>query len=82
MVHCWRGGGPKRDRGIKRHVYGRHGVREYWIVDPDALTVEVIVNQDGHMETWGLLGAGDRVESPVLRGLDLKVDELLDKPAK
>ncbi|MSQ07289.1 MAG: Uma2 family endonuclease, partial [Dehalococcoidia bacterium] len=27
------------DRGYKRRVYGRHGVREYWIVDPVGETI-------------------------------------------
>ena len=30
-----------RDRGYKRHLYGRHGVHEYWVLDPAARTVEV-----------------------------------------
>lgn len=29
-----------RDRGIKFEDYAAHGVREYWILDPDARTVE------------------------------------------
>lgn len=31
----------ERDRGIKRRLYGRQGVEEYWIVDPDERSVEV-----------------------------------------
>ena len=30
-----------RDRGIKRKLYQRQGVEQYWIVDPDSQTVEV-----------------------------------------
>ncbi len=31
----------ERDRGYKRELYGRHGVAEYWLVDPMAETVSV-----------------------------------------
>ena len=30
-----------RDRGYKRQLYGRHGVTEYWLVDPTAETVSI-----------------------------------------
>lgn len=72
----------QRDQVIKRRLYGRHGVREYWIVDPDTLTVEVSVNIGGRMETLGLFAPGDRLESQVLSGLDLAVAELLTYPPK
>lgn len=65
-----------RDRGIKRRLYGRHGVKEYWIVDPDAQTVEVAVNVGGRLDTLGLYGPGDRVLSRVLPNLDLAIDDL------
>jgi len=32
----------KRDLGIKRSLYAKYGVREYWIVDPENKTVSVL----------------------------------------
>jgi Uma2 family endonuclease len=34
---------PSRDTVRKLGIYARHGVREYWIVDPDADRIEVFV---------------------------------------
>lgn len=65
-----------RDRGIKRQLYGRYGVREYWIVDPDSRTLELTVLQSGELQTWRVFRSGDRVESPLLPGFVLVLDEL------
>lgn len=35
-----------RDRKIKRDLYERHGVREYWIVDGHENTIEVYLLND------------------------------------
>ena len=37
----------KNDRGHKKDVYERHGVREYWIVDPANRAVEQYVLENG-----------------------------------
>ena len=37
----------KRDRGYKKDLYARCGVREYWIVSPESRSVEVYLLQDG-----------------------------------
>ena len=48
----------KRDVGIKKDVYERNGVREYWIIDPWRETIDVYLIRegkyelDGHYENW------------------------------
>lgn len=37
----------KRDRGIKKELYEKHGVREYWIVNPSEKSIEVYLLKDG-----------------------------------
>jgi len=41
MVEVLSRGTAKRDRGYKKDLYERCGVREYWIVDPDSRSVDV-----------------------------------------
>ena len=44
----------KRDTGIKKDVYERNGVKEYWMIDPWRETVEVYLLRDGKYEFGGL----------------------------
>ena len=40
----------KNDRGLKKEAYGRCGVREYWIVNPEDKTAEVYLPAEGRLE--------------------------------
>jgi Uma2 family endonuclease len=46
-------GSARRDRGLKRAVYERAGVPEYWVVDPVARTVERHLLEDGKYAARG-----------------------------
>ena len=65
-----------KDRGSKRELYGRHGVAEYWLVDPIAETVSI------HRQRGGVLAATDTfsrrqtLRSPLLAGLELRLDDI------
>lgn len=39
----------KRDRGYKKDVYAKCGVREYWLVNPTDKSVEIYLPQDGDL---------------------------------
>jgi Uma2 family endonuclease len=62
------------DRGHKLLLYGRHGVREYWLVDPDAETVEVLVGSGQGLARQAAYGRGQTLSSPLLDGLAIGLD--------
>ncbi len=57
-----------RDRGPKRELYHRHGVREYWLVDPDGQAVEVLARGADGFVLAGTFQPGDSLASPLLPG--------------
>jgi Uma2 family endonuclease len=67
------------DRQEKYRAYEAAGVREYWIVDPQAKTIEVFVLEQGTYTLVGKWGAGQRAPSQVLRGFEIAVDEVLQE---
>lgn len=67
-----------RDRVVKRDLYARHGVPEYWIVDPDARTVEVLKLAGGAYALHAVFEPGDTIASPVLPDLRLAVEAVLE----
>jgi len=66
------------DKTQKRDLYARFGVREYWLVSPEAGTVEVLVLREGAFERLGLFGSGDQVKSEVFSGLSFKTDAVFE----
>ena len=66
---------PEHDRVRKRAVYARGGVREYWLVDPGARTIEVLVLDGGEYGTHARAGGDDLVTSTVLPGLSFPASE-------
>ena len=43
----------KRDVGIKKDIYERNGVREYWIINPYSEAIDVYLLRDGKYELDG-----------------------------
>jgi Uma2 family endonuclease len=57
-----------RDRMTKREIYARHGIPEYWIVDPDARRVTVLFDpRDGRYHAE--MVSTDFARSVVIPGL-------------
>ena len=66
-----------RDRGEKRDIYEQNGVREYWIVDPEAGELTAFSHRDGRFDGGRVCARGGRFESGVLPGLHFDVASVL-----
>ena len=65
-----------RDRHYKKTLYARHGVREYWIVDPKGKAVEVYTLGKKGFELAKMYRANEILESPLLPGLKVDLGEV------
>lgn len=69
-------GTRRRDKGLKRNLYERVGVEEYWLIDPDQ--DEVMVHRRGTtgFEHVVRLSRAEVLTTPVLPGLDLPLERV------
>jgi Uma2 family endonuclease len=69
-------GGRNRDRIEKRDLYEQHGVKEYWIIDPEPQTADVLVWVNGRFELAMRSGVGQIAASRLLPGFETSLDYL------
>jgi Uma2 family endonuclease len=63
----------KRDETIKRRLYEKFGVDEYWVIDPELDTIKVYRRENERYERSAELSLerGDVLTTPLLPGLNL-----------
>jgi Uma2 family endonuclease len=71
-------GTRKRDETIKRRLYERSGVTEYWFVDPEVDVVRIYRNEGGRFQPVVELSreSGDVLTTPLLPGFELVLTRL------
>ena len=68
----------RADRFLKLNEYQRAGVREYWIIDPNAKSVADYVLQDGRFSLHAYYDDGDTVEVSSLNSCQINLNALFD----
>jgi Uma2 family endonuclease len=73
-------GTRKRDETIKRRLYEREGVSEYWVVDPEVDVVRVYRLEGGRFERAVELTreTGDILTTPLLPGLEMPLARIFE----
>jgi Uma2 family endonuclease len=66
----------RRDLLVKRQLYGKYGVSEYWIVDPENRLVEIYRAQNDRLEAIATLRNSDKISTPLLPDLELIVSSI------
>jgi Uma2 family endonuclease len=69
-----------RDRGVKFADFEAHGVREYWIIDPESKTLEQYVMKEGRFVLEMKSGSGE-VRSTAVPGFVIPVAAIFDDAA-
>jgi Uma2 family endonuclease len=78
VIEILSAGTRAKDLEIKRKTYASFGIQEYWVVDPEADTIEVLAWSELGYVSDGLCGKSDRVSSPLLPELNLPLSQVFE----
>lgn len=66
----------KMDRGKKSKLYLKHGVKEYWLVNPADQLVEVFIPGEHDWNRTGVYDETETLKSILLNGLQIKLRDV------
>ena len=67
-----------RDLMVKRQLYAKYGVKEYWIVDSENSSVLIFRLREQTLEEVVALTGNDKLTSSLLPGFQLKVTAIFN----
>ncbi|MDN5311770.1 MAG: hypothetical protein PWQ68_743 [Thermoanaerobacteraceae bacterium] len=60
----------------KARIYAKHGVKEYWVVDPMEKSVEIYKNNDGTFELVQKAEGEGNIKSLILPGFEIELQHI------
>ncbi len=66
----------ERDKTVKRRLYAQRGVKEYWLVGPNAATTTVLILREDSYQQVGFYRQGQNLTSPTLHGFTVNLSEI------
>jgi Uma2 family endonuclease len=66
----------RRDLDLKRRRYARAGIGDYWIVVPDARTLQALHLEGAEYSAVGTFGPGSVFRPDLFPGLEIPIDDL------
>jgi Uma2 family endonuclease len=72
----------RRDRMVKLQLYSKHGVPEYWIVDPGSLAVEQYLSDGSSLKLMQTLQNDDVLSSSAIPGFSCLITEIFKRIGK
>ena len=67
------------DRGDKKDIYEKYGVREYWLVDPKKKSVEVYSFAEQQFKLVQYFEETGTIQSIVLAGFKIKLEKIFEE---
>ncbi len=64
------------DSVIKKEVYERYGVKEFWLVFPEEKVIQVYINDKGRYRLFNFAEQKGTVKSQLLDGFEINVEEV------
>jgi len=61
----------KRDLGLKKKLYAKHGVKEYWVVYPKEKRIGLYALVENEFQLFATYAGQDTLRSKVLQGFEL-----------
>jgi Uma2 family endonuclease len=76
VIEILSGSTAQRDLGVKRTLYAKYGVREYWIVDPESKSIEVLSWTEAGYRTESVYPHTASLSSPLFPNLNLSLRDI------